>query len=362
MSDEITSILRESLHYIQKYQEQLIAIYVDDNVIADIGKYEIVKDIIKLAQAGFKIIICYSRFDIELDWLDRNCEIKHFNFKDLTNLNAIHGNFLLKQVPLIYCEEDVFFNLIQAMNIRKLFFIGKSALFDTDNNLIRELDYSKMEKLLRSGIFSGIEDRIKLILNLPNREEYRIHFISGHREGSFLREILTCCGDGTMIYKNHAYHNICPAQLSDLSAINKIIEASNARGDLNLTSTQKGIKRNLKNFIVLTIDGELHVIAAIADQLLEQHIAKIEYLTSLNPYENMSAVINEFMVHLLKRLQLQDKKVSIVLERLKNTIWLGISPWFKELGFISCKNKADWQKQGLSSIVANPPLWILKEC
>lgn len=358
---ETTNLLREAIGYLHKFREQTIAVYINENVIEDVMEYKILQDILLLAQAGLKIFICYSEvnFDIAL-WLKNNSKLKHFNFKDLNNLSVLNEVFILNHVPIIYCEENVFLNLSQVINSHKIIYIGKSALFGNDAKLIRDMPYQEIEKLLTQGVFKGMEERLSAILRLPNKEEMRIHFISCYREGSLLKEILTCQGEGTMLYKNHAYHNIRTAQLSDTFSILRILEESNSRGDLDITLSKENIMGRIGEFFVLTIDGQVHIIAAISCSIPEK-IVKIKYLASLNEYKIAIILIKDFLTHLLKNIAMQFKGFNVIIESNENNIWIGISPWFLQLGFKSIKTFPEAQKAKLQINKVVPPLWILKQ-
>lgn len=358
--DDRTNTLREAVSYISKFREHTIAVYLDDAILKDIERYEIVQDILRSAELGLKIFVCYSKLDDQpLHWMLNTNKLKHFNFQDLGKLNVLDNIFSLNHVPLIFCEEVFFFHLVQAMNVRKIVFIGKSALFDESEELIRDINYNQFEELHNKYTFSGMENRVRLILSLPNKEEYRMHFISGHREGSFLKEILTCRGDGTMIYENHAYHNIRSAKLFDIASIFQIIEKSNKRGDINISISENMIKKKLNSFRVLSIDGEIHVIACVNINRAD-NVINIEYLVTLNSYQHAIILIKDFLQQILQVLQIDLIKSKIILERNKNILWLGMSPWFKEMGFTLYTTIQECRKEGIKNM-AKPPLYVYKK-
>lgn len=139
----------------------------------------------------------------------------------------------------------------------KLIFISHNdGIFDPrDNIFLHQITIEEVQKLINKKVIRGrlvdiVETAMFAINNLRVR---RVHLINGAKPGSLLTELFTKEGIGTMIFCDNRYHEIRPAQLSDITGIYSLLAHHASRGVRRKKFSE--IREDLEKFIVSTIDG-----------------------------------------------------------------------------------------------------------
>ncbi|MFA6383223.1 MAG: hypothetical protein WCX17_02270 [Parcubacteria group bacterium] len=327
---EIVRTVKEILDYVRQFRGKIIVVKVNKDVLADKKKLNnVIRDMILLKSAGIKIVATHSEARFTRDqWLSLEPV-----FLGISTISGITGQMAKGATPVVYFEETpklssekAIVSLAIKLGAVKIVYVTNfDGIFESGKRLIHEMDVEQARELLKkSGAVTGeARKRVEVALIACGQGIPRIHII-GAREGSLLKEILTCHGTGTMIYKS-MYQEIEPAKKSEVAEIFGIIKEAIKQTSI----TFERIKKKIDNFWVFVVDEQVHGCMLIENDTVSK-ICEISYLSASEMYKD-SQVFKRLILSALEKVPTDFKCVFLSVE--KNTNLLGIYPWFKELGF-----------------------------
>ncbi len=344
---------KEVLDYVRQFRKKIIVIKVSKVVLANSKKLaNVVRDIILLKSAGIEIVVTHSNTQFVRDpWLS----LEPVTFLDISTVSNITGQIALGITPVVFfgetpalSSEKAIASLAIRLNAVKLVYITNyDGIFQSGKFLIHEMDIEQARRMLATpgAITKEMRRRVEVTLIACAQGITRVHII-GSREGSLLKEILTCHGSGTMIYEN-LYQEIREARKTDVAEIFEVIKES-----IKTTSVSfEFIEKNLSNFWVFAIDQQIYGCMLIRKDARDL-VGEIAYLGML-PAQEDPLIFERLIKYALKIITLEVK--CIFLDPEKNTNLLGMYPWFKRLGFAKCSLRECGIANG-----KNTKMWIRK--
>lgn len=328
---EIVRTVKEILDYARQFRGKIIVVKVNKDVLVDKKKLNnVIRDMILLKSAGIEIVATHSETQFTRDqWLS----LEPVVFLDISTISGITGQIAVGATPVVYFEETpelssekAIVSLAIKLGAVKIVYVTNfDGIFGPERRLIHEMDIKQARELLnKPGTVTGeAKKRIEVALIACEQKILRIHII-GAREGSLLKEILTCYGTGTMIYKS-MYQEVRKAEKSDVAEIFGIIKEAIKQTSVTLDR----IEKKIDNFWVFAVDQQVHGCMLIENDA-KTKICEISYLSASVTYEDPQ-VFKRLVQAALKNVPPDFKCVVLSVE--KNTNLLGIYPWFKELGF-----------------------------
>jgi len=312
------------------------------------------QDALMLVSIGMPVYVCYIG-DIDVaPWLAIDARIRHIT-QNKVNDDVLAVTRALRQLPIIQCgNENDYLCLAQALRAHKIIIIRAGGGLYHKQRLLSQISYQELDRFLQfDDIFSGdVADLLAYIAVLPDREQYRVHFI-GYHVGSLLGELLTDCGSGTMLYQDSSYHKVRRATKADAGIIDDIIRAGCERGECSGTLTADVVSQRISEFYVFTFDG---TICACCCVTTHETIGVVQYLVSSEEYAISSSLIRELLRFICEEFN-EQHITRVVLEKNSNTIFLSMSPWFLDMGFRSYQSNesdSDW----IQTINVKPPFWV----
>lgn len=354
-------IIKESLRYLNRWKRMPIGIFISPCVVEDAKYLPVLPDIALLREAGFQFFMFLPP---EGEQYIADIQQALPAVEAVVSTGDIRIAWSKGRLPLVYSGVTDFFQAVRQLSAYKLVFVEPWAglfchLQDPERkDLVRQMTYDQLRSALQQEDFSGeIEAIIEKILRLPR--VCRVHFVNGKQEGSLLQELLTCEGDGTLIHDAHAYHSIRQADSAQDDDVISVIDAGYARHEIGVElHPEKVIERIAAGeCLVLSIDGHVHACGLYRSQPAEQCV-RIEYLCGLLPYRQDEGFIKELFAALMERYMTEHVGLPIIMELAKNTVWLGMSPWFKQYGFTLCQNHREVCDIAKARDVTFP-VWIL---
>lgn len=345
-------VIKEILSYTQQYRNLIVVIKIGKEVIAQLEKLGIIKDICMLRTAGVNIIVAYDADNTNSDyWINSECTFQDMN---LSSVNDIEKYLSLGIVPTIHfpnisnlSNDKAVASLASKLGANKLIYItNREGVFDksNQNQLLREVSVNDAETLLTKNIVTGgMYKKLEAAITACEQGVDRVHIISGFREGSLLKEIFSCEGVGTMIYSRTMYINIRNAKTRETADIVDILKNSN----LTIPVVYADVLSKNKNFHVFTVDDQVQG-CVMAKEDKESNTVELAYTATYPPYENSEAIKN-LLEHIIQK-SISRKMKIIFLEPEKNSIWLGMYPWFTKLGFKKLSSSGlSWHKNRKSA-------------
>ena len=142
-----------------------------------------------------------------------------------------------------------------ALNAAKLLFISTEDGLRYNDQLIRHMVVTDLQKLLQSGS-AGFQPK------MASKARYaaaacaagvpRVHVVNGREDEALLAEVFSHEGIGTLIYANE-YEQIRPARKKDIRAIQQLTKKAVEAEEL-VRRTRAEMERNLGDYYIFEID------------------------------------------------------------------------------------------------------------
>lgn len=227
----------------------------------------------------------------------------------------------------VYSEDELVAKIAIESGADKLIYLtGRDGVF-VDDELIREISVAGAEKLLfvHDAVRGKMREKVKGAILACRNGVSRVHIISGIRKGALLQEIFSCQGMGTMIFEA-TYQNIRQGKKEDATGIVEILNAN----DFNLPLSE--VSKKIDDFLVFVVDEVVYGCALVEKKYYDKNITvEISYLSTCSDYEEES-IEQKLLEHIINKANIEEI-ASISLEVIKNSVWLGLYPWFLKLGF-----------------------------
>lgn len=312
---------REAIHYVAEYKNSKIVIKLGEAIVRQPeALLEVITDINLLQAVGIEVFIAHSQGELTDDRLFGDIPVLTFEKTENTSPDTLIAELAisLKAKKLVYVTE-------------------RDGVFSEDK-LIRQATLQQTQKLLEvSGLITGgMRDKLGAAIIACKGGVPRVHIISGFRESALLKELLSCDGIGTMIYRRASYQRIRKAKDSDILEIAKVL------GEQNLATSiaVEDITKNLEKILVFTVDGEIHG-CAITTEYEATSAVEVSYLSVSSSYEDSDA-LRKLLNKVTKNARKREIRY-VFLDTAKNSATLGIYPWFLGLGFKKYnRNRFPW--------------------
>jgi amino-acid N-acetyltransferase len=173
-----------------------------------------------------------------------------------------------------------------ALNAVKLIFITSQDGLRYNDELIRHMVVTDLQKLLQSGSSGFQPDMVSkarhaaaaCAAGVP-----RVHIVNGREDEALLAEVFSNEGIGTLIYANE-YEQIRPARKKDIRAIQQLTKKAVEAEEL-IRRTRAEIERNLADYYIFEIDK--NPVACVALHVYpEQHAGELASLYVDPSHEN----------------------------------------------------------------------------
>ncbi|MFA6973819.1 MAG: hypothetical protein WC238_03740 [Parcubacteria group bacterium] len=349
---EIFRVAKEILDYVRQFRGKIIVVKVSKDVLVSKKKLSnVIRDMILLKSVGIEIVVTHSDTQFVRDpWFSLDPVV----FLDISTISGITGQMDMGITPVVFfgetsslsSEKAIASLAIKLGAVKIVYVTNYDGIFQAGKFLIHEIDVEQAGKMLNTpgAITQETRSRVEVALMACMQGIPRIHVI-GSREGSLLRELLTCDGSGTMIYES-MYQEIRKAKKSDVVEIFEIIGESIRRTSVTLEL----IEKKVGNFWVFAVDRQVHGCIVIEEDDVTQ-VVEIAYLGVSAAYED-PVIFERLIRHALEVISPEIK--CIFLDPEKNTNLLGMYPWFKKIGF----SKHSLHECGVSSKNTNK-VWVM---
>lgn len=328
--NEIRTI-REALHYVDQYQGSKVVIKLGEAIVRQPETLlEVIKDIHLLRAVGMEVFIAHSQGELVEDKLFGDIPILTFRKTKDTSVDERIANLAidLKAAKLVYVTEH-------------------DGVF-AEGKLIRQAPLKQAQNLLEVPglVTGGMREKLQASIIACEGGVPRIHIISGFREGALLKEILSCEGLGTMIYKGPSYQRIRRAKEEELLEIIRVLHEQKFAVPVAI----KDITENLERILVFAVDREIHG-CVITTEYKTTSAVEASYLSVSSSYEGSDA-LQRLLYKVTKDARRREFRY-VFLDIAKNLSTLGIYPWFLELGFRKYNRKEfPWQQNEIQAIKA----------
>ena len=225
----------------------------------------------------------------------------------------------------------------KQMQAAKLFFIGSSdgicKIDDSSfpdvsvhsNNICATLDLSQAKYILQNyrSKFSANElQALNCAIQVCEQGVDRVHILKGSVNGSFVREVFSSLGRGTMIQKN-TDKNIRKATKDDIPHILNLMDPY-IQADIILHRTAADISKQLDDFYVYVVDETIYSCGALCF-FLEDQMAELQSVI-VNPIYKRKGVGRDLVEYLIEKAK--QKKVKSIL-----ALTVRSGDFFNSLGF-----------------------------
>lgn len=344
------NVIRETLIYQHRYRNQKIVVKLGADVIREVEKLEILNDILLLKQNKIHIILTHAQPELKSqNWVS----LAHMGIIiDRDSLEDIDQYLTLGKIPIIYCPgseivstDAIVAQVAMEVNAVKLIYAtNRDGIFNEQKNLIHQMTIEEAEKLLtHSLVTGGMRQKVEAAIMACKEGVPRVQIINGLRSGSLLKEICTAAGVGTMIYDGrNVYQLIRKARISDIVPIVSILNDA----ELETTIVFEDIINKINQFVVFDEDQLVHACMLMREQA-DIGVLEIEYLATSTPYEP-AEVMQRLLQHAINSALARRYLKYISIEAAKNDPWLGLSPWFFQMGFE--KTKANGKKRWIKKL------------
>jgi len=152
-------------------------------------------------------------------------------------------------------SDSVALAVAQALNAAKLIFITSQDGLRYNNQFIRHMVVTDLQKLLQSGgggfppemVSKARHASAACAAGVP-----RVHIVNGREDEALLAEVFSNEGSGTLIYANE-YEQIRPARKKDIRAIRQLTKKAVEAEEL-IRRTRSEMERNLPDYYIFEID------------------------------------------------------------------------------------------------------------
>ncbi|VTR97613.1 amino-acid N-acetyltransferase [Tuwongella immobilis] len=157
-------------------------------------------------------------------------------------------------------SDTVAVEVAKALNAVKLIFLSSEPGVRRNGTLIRQMNTSEAELLLkseRSGLNVDIASKLEQAIRAAKLGVQRIHIIDGQSQEGLLAEVFSNEGVGTLIHTNE-YQSIRQATKRDLLALYGLLKQGMETDEL-LHRSRAEIERQIQDFFVFETDH--HIVA-----------------------------------------------------------------------------------------------------
>jgi amino-acid N-acetyltransferase len=152
-------------------------------------------------------------------------------------------------------SDSVAVAVAQALNAVKLIFITTEDGLHYNNQLIRHMVVTDLQKLLQpgsGGFQPGMVSKARHAAAACAAGVPRVHIVNGREDEALLAEVFSNEGIGTLIYANE-YEQIRPARKKDIQAIQHLTKKAVEAEEL-IRRTRTEMERNLPDYYIFEID------------------------------------------------------------------------------------------------------------
>lgn len=187
---------------------------------------------------------------------------------------ALDSDALVVVSPLGYSPTGEIFNLsfaevatevATAMGADKLIaFVDGDGIVDEDGTLIRQLNLSECSRQLSQLAQQpahGLRQSLKACYKACSGGVSRASLVNYRTDGSFLNELFTRDGCGTMVYSDD-YEQLRRANIDDVGGILELLEPLEEQGIL-VRRSRELLEREIERFWVMDKDGAIIACAAL---------------------------------------------------------------------------------------------------
>ncbi|MDP1620618.1 MAG: hypothetical protein Q8M12_06515, partial [bacterium] len=214
-------VIREVLGYVRQFNGRIIVVKISKSVLADKERINnVIRDIILLKSVGVNVVVTHSDTNFMRDpWLS----LEPIVFLDISTVADIEGQMAMGVTPVVFFNETLLLpsekavaSLAIKLGAIKIVYVTNCDGIFQSGKLISEMDMAQASEMLGMlGIITHeMKNRVEVALMACRQGILRVHIV-GSREGSLLKEILTCDGSGTMIYEI-LYREIRKAKKTDV--------------------------------------------------------------------------------------------------------------------------------------------------
>ncbi|MEI8314179.1 MAG: amino-acid N-acetyltransferase [Verrucomicrobiota bacterium] len=155
-------------------------------------------------------------------------------------------------------SDAVAVEVARALGAVKLMLITTRNGLEVDGKLLSQLAIPELENLLKTAEGKFLPDMLskaQYALRAAQGGVPRVHIINGQVDEGLLAEVFSNEGIGTLIYANE-YQGIRPAMRKDVRHITALIKPA-IDGDQLLKRTRSAIEKNINEYFVFEIDGNI---------------------------------------------------------------------------------------------------------
>ncbi len=155
-------------------------------------------------------------------------------------------------------SDAVAVEVARALGAVKLMLITTRNGLEVDGKLLSQLAIPELENLLKIAEGKFLPDMLskaQYALRAAQGGVPRVHIINGQVDEGLLAEVFSNEGIGTLIYANE-YQGIRPAMRKDVRHITALIKPA-IDGDQLLKRTRSAIEKNINEYFVFEIDGNI---------------------------------------------------------------------------------------------------------
>jgi isopentenyl phosphate kinase/N-acetylglutamate synthase-like GNAT family acetyltransferase len=337
--------LKEAIDYINLCRGKVVVIKISKAVIGESQRLSnVIRDVSLLVSAGIRIVIAHAQPHCEhFLWqgIEPNVQL------DSADLSGVERKIAKRITPVIFlsgpdptARDQMLVAMAKDVGAVKVVYVTKQdGLFRSKDSIISEMNIAEAREMINHPdelVTLDMRGRMEAAVKACEAGIYRVHII-GSREGSLLKEILTSEGSGTMIY-DRKYKSSRKAGTDDAVDIFEVIRES-IRQTADSMSLEF-IVSNINHFQVFTVDDQIHGCVMVKIDP-SGSTSEISYLGVSSVYES-PAMLRQLVDLALSKIPKGVKRVTLDPE--KNTIWLGIYPWFKKMGFAKSSQLGKWTK------------------
>lgn len=160
-------------------------------------------------------------------------------------------------------SDSIALAVAEALNAAKLIFITPQDGLRRNDQLIRHMVGSELQKLVQSesgGFQSEMVSKARHAAAACALGVQRVHIVDGREDEALLAEVFSQEGSGTLIYANE-YEQIQPARKKDIRAIQQLTKKA-VEADELIRRTRAEIEKSLSDYYIFEIDK--HPVGCVA--------------------------------------------------------------------------------------------------
>lgn len=332
---DVDRTILESILYAQIFKHTTMVVKLGKKVTEKAREERIISDINLLQKAGISMILFYEGKDnMHLAWPS----IKNIGLPADSSRSSIDLALKTGKIPVIRCNsngktDQKIADLAVQLGAQKVIFMTHHNGVYQKGEMASELTTEEAQTMLDANSARGdMQKKLSAAICACQGGVERVHIING-RQGTLLQELLTAEGVGTMIFKK-GYQGIRPANIGDVSEIESLMRT------LNFNPCFESLEKDIGMFFVYAVDNIVYGCMKLNFHILT-NATEISHLAIPASYQN-SDVLREMLEYAMSTTR--DANCEFLfLQPEKNNNWLGVYPWFWELGF----SKTTYEHMGM---------------